>query len=333
MIGTTTGTEVIETLMDEILQDDINYMALQKKLLDFKTFLLETTNLDLNDLEDRKDLEFDNGIALSTTFAALCIQDVMRTRQFVKGIYQAIQDVQEKKSEPVHLFYAGTGPFATLILPILTKILAQDLRLHLMDVNEKTLDYLDKVLNAVDIQDYVEKIICGDATQYQIENLEGIDILVSETMQHGLVKEQQVPIMMNLVSQLDKDTVVIPNNIQLNLALKSSSANFIMDWKNDLMYKQLTHLWDFTPEFIHASSPNQKTFELCQDIDFSNHEETYDKLVVLTNIQVYEDVWIKRDESSLTVPKIILDLNEQKQRKVSLSYVIKKQPDFELELE
>lgn len=332
MIRMSTNTEVIEILMEEILEEEINYMALEKKLSDFKTFLLEITNLDLNALEDRKDLEFDNGIALCTTFAALCAQDVMRTRQFVKGVYQAIQDVQQKKSDPVHLFYAGTGPFATLILPVLTKVSSKDLRLHLMDVNEKTLSYLDKVLKALDIQDYVEKIICGDATQYQIEHPKGIDILVSETMQHGLVKEQQVPIMMNLVSQLDKNAVVIPNNIQLNLALKSSSANFIMDWKNDLMYKQLTHLWDFTPEFIHASNPNQNIFELSQDIDFSNEEETYDKLVVLTNIQVYEDVWIKRDESSLTVPKIILDLNEQERRKVSLSYIIQEQPNFEMEL-
>lgn len=329
---TTTNTEVIEILLEEILQEEINYVALEKRLLDFKNLLLEITNLDLNDLEDRKDLEFDNGIALCTTFAALCTQDVMRTRQFVKGIYQAIEEVQENQSEPVHLFYAGTGPFATLILPILTKISAKNLRLHLMDVNEKTLDYLDKVLDALDIQDYVEKIICGDATQYQIENPEMIDILVSETMQHGLVKEQQVPIMMNLVSQLDKKAVVIPNNIQLNLALKSSSANFIMDWKNDLMYKELAHLWDFTPEFIQASNTNQKTFELCHDIDFSNQEETYDRLVVLTNIQVYKDIWIGRDLSSLTIPKILLDLNEKEQRKVSLSYVVKELPDFKIAL-
>ena len=201
-----------------------------------------------------------------------------------------------------------------------------------MDVNEKTLEYLVKVLKALDIQDYVENIICGDATQYQIENPKEIDILVSETMQHGLVKEQQVPIMMNLVSQLNKDAVVIPNNIQLNLALKSSSANFIMEWNNDLMYKQLTHLWDFTPEFIHASNTDQKTFELCQNIDFSNQDETYDKLVVLTNIQVYKDSWIERDISGLTIPKILLDLNEQDQRKVSLSYVIKEQPNFEVVL-
>jgi predicted RNA methylase len=318
--------------MDEILQDEINYTALEKKLLDFRTLLLDITNIDLNDLEDRKDLQFDNGIALCTTFAALCTQDVMRTRQFVKGIYQAIQDVQEKKSEPIHLFYAGTGPFATLILPILTKISSQDLRLHLMDVNEKTLEYLDKVLKTLDIQDYVENIICADATKYQIENPQQIDILVSETMQNGLAKEQQVPIMMNLVSQLNENAVIIPNNIQLNLALKSSSANFIMEWKNHLMYKQLTRLWDFTPEFIRSTDPNVTIFELCKDINFSNEEEIYDLLVVMTRIQTYQDIWLEPDICGLTIPKILMPVDKEDQRKISLSYVIKKQPDFKIGL-
>lgn len=78
-------SEIITTLMNEILEEEINYAVMEQKLHDFKTFLLDITHLDLNDLEDRKDMQFENGIALCTTFAALCIQDLMRTRQFVRG--------------------------------------------------------------------------------------------------------------------------------------------------------------------------------------------------------------------------------------------------------
>jgi len=325
--------KIIESLMSEILQDEINYVALEKKLLDFRTFLLEITKLDLNDLEDRKDLEFDNGIALCTTFAALCTHDVMRTRQFVRGIYQAIQNVQKEKPEPLHLFYAGTGPFATLILPILTKVSHLELRLHLMDVNEKTLEYLDKVLRTLDIHDYVEKIICGDATKYEIENPKDIDILVSETMQHGLVKEQQVPIMLNLVKQLSKNSVVIPNNIQLDLALKSTNINYVLEGKNELLYHKLTRLLDFTPDFIHSIDINQTQFELCKHLDFSNKQGDFDEMVVLTNIQVYKDEWIHRDLSGLTIPKTLFQLNsENTTQEISISYVIQEQPNFEVEL-
>jgi predicted RNA methylase len=328
---------VIETLMDELLKEDIHYLNLQQKLYDFRDVLLDITHLDLNDLEDRKDLQFDNGIALCTTFAALCIQDVMRTRQFIRGIYQAVTDKLSENQKPVHIFYAGTGPFATLILPILTKFDATQIRLTLMDVNEKTLDYLDNVIQALSIEDYINTIVCADASAYQFEEDQQVDILVSETMQYGLVKEQQVPIMINLVQQLPKESIVIPNNIHLDLAYKDSSANLVLEGKNHLIYKTIQPLLDFTPEFIYALNgrgKEQQRFELCENLDFSKDKVAYNKLVVLTSIQVYKDEWIQADLSSLTIPKELFafdDIDSSKTQ-LSLSYVIKEQPDFEVEL-
>ena len=329
-------SEIISSLMDEILVEEINYLALEKKLQDFKTYLLDITHLDLNDLEDRKDLQYDNGIALCTTFAALCIQDVMRTRQFIRGIYQAITDKRSESQKPVHVFYAGTGPFATLLLPVLTKFDSQQIRLTLMDVNEKTLEYLDKVIQALSIEDYIDEIVCADASTYQFEEHQQVDVLVSETMQYGLVKEQQVPIMINLVRQLPKDSIVIPNNIHLDLAYKNSSADLRLEWKNHLMFKTIQPLLDFDPDFMHSLKENgtQQRFELCKNLDFSEDKASYDELVVLTSIQVYKDDWIHVDLSSLTIPKVLFgfkDVDGDK-TKLSLSYVIKEQPDFDLEL-
>ncbi len=326
------NSEIISILMDEILQDEVNYVALEKLLYDFRMFLLDITGLDLNDFEDRKDLEFENGIALCTTFAALCTHDIMRTRQFIRGIYQAIRDVQKKTSKPVHVFYAGTGPFATLLLPILTKLNASEIRLHLMDVNTKTLAYLDKVIEELDIETYVEQVICADATKYTFDPKLKIDILVSETMQHGLVKEQQVPIMINLVSQLPEDTIIIPNNIRLELALRNGNTNLLFEGKYNQIYKKLNVLWDFTPEFIR-SNKQENTFELCKDIDFSDDENLFHQLVVLTSIQIYKDIWLLPDASGLTIPRTVLKLEEEKNKKhISLSYVIQQEPDFEVVL-
>lgn len=330
------NNQVIEALMDELLQEEIHYVNLQKKLYDFRDVLLNITHLDLNDLEDRKDLQFDNGIALCTTFAALCIQDVMRTRQFIRGIYQAVTDKISKSQKPVHLFYAGTGPFATLILPILTKFNSQQIRLTLMDVNEKTLEYLDKVIQELSIEDYIDEIVCADASTYQFEEHQQVDVLVSETMQYGLVKEQQVPIMINLVRQLPKESIVIPNNIHLDLAYKNSSAELRLEWKNHLMFKTIQPLLDFDPDFMYSLNENgtQQRFELCENIDFSKDKASYDELVVLTSIQVYKDEWIDVDLSSLTIPKVLFGFNEvdANKTKLSLSYVIKEQPDFEVVL-
>lgn len=328
--------KTIEAVMTEILKEELDQPTLFKKLEAFKLFLLEVTGLDLNNLDDRKDIQFENGIALSTTFAALCINDIMRTRQFMRGIYQAIKDKLYQNTKPVHLFYAGTGPFATLILPILTRFSPKEIQLTLLDVNQKTLEYLNLVIEELSIGDYIDQIICADASIYQFDQNQKIDVLVSETMQYGLVKEQQVPIMINLVTQLSKEAIVIPNNIQLDLAHRNLSSNLLLEGKNHLMYKRLKKLLDFTPEFIHALNGNgkeQKRFELCENIDFSEDKGSYNTLVILTAIQVYKEEWIHVDLSSLTIPKTLFLFDRERDKtEISISYVIKQQPDFEFEL-
>lgn len=254
------------------------------------------------------------------------------------GIYQAVTDKLGENTKPVHLFYAGTGPFATLILPILTRFSSEEIRLTLLDVNQRTLNYLDKVIQELSMEEYIDDILCADATAYLFEENQQVDILVSETMQQGLVKEQQVPIMINLVEQLSEDSIVIPNNIRLDLAYKNSSANLVLEGKNHLMFQHLRRLLDFTPEFIHSlndGTKNQQRFDLCQQLGFSTNKDDYNQLVVLTSIQVYKNEWIDANLSSLTIPRALFDFKDldSEKQKITLSYVIKEQPDFEVELQ
>lgn len=318
--------------MNEILEDEIRYGLLETKLHDFKQLLTEITKLDLNNLDNRQDLQFDNGIALNPSDAALCIQDLMRTRQFVRGIYQAIEDLLKTEQQAIHLFYAGTGPFATLILPILTKIHSDDLRLTLMDVNKKTLQFLDRVIHTLSIENYIEDIICADASTYQFQQAETIDILVSETMQYGLVKEQQVPIMINLVQQLPESTVIIPQNIQLTLGLKRLDVHALFEGKAPSLYQTLTHLLDFDAEFIRSIDSDTIVFDLCKHFDYTDSKDNFDQLVILTRIQTYKDHWIEIDLSGLTISKTLFDLKAEDGKHISLSYVIQQEPDFDFVL-
>ena len=143
--------------------------------------------------------------------------------------------------------------------------------------------------------------------------------------------------MINLVQQLSKNAIVIPNNIHLDLAYKDTSANLLLEHKNHLIFKTIQPLLDFTPDFIYSLKDNKKEqhrFELCKNLDFSKNKAAYNKLVVLTSIQVYKDEWIHADLSSLTIPKELFDFNDMDANKtnISLSYAIKEQPDFEVEL-
>ncbi|MGK0387006.1 MAG: hypothetical protein ACI849_001626 [Patiriisocius sp.] len=62
----------------------------------------------------------DGGIALSSQHAIDCLHDILRTTRFIKGVYLAILDAQKQfPNTRLEIVYAGCGPVATLILPLL----------------------------------------------------------------------------------------------------------------------------------------------------------------------------------------------------------------------
>ncbi|MFY0631757.1 MAG: hypothetical protein JXR05_15435 [Flavobacteriaceae bacterium] len=332
-------TQIIKEVTKEILSEEIHYVSLKNKLETLNSTLLNITKIDVNNLDDREDIQFENGIALCPTFAALCVVDLMRTRQFIRGVFKAVKEVRSQKNTPVKVFYAGTGPFATLILPLLTKYSPQELQLTLLEVNEKTGEYLKSTIKELEIESYIEKIISEDASKYKIAKTQEVDILISETMQHGLVKEQQVPIMLNLVNQLSKDVIIIPNNIKLDLALVNTKDEFVLNDDLESRYKFLKTVLEFDKRFIHNHSnqtSNSNRFQLCKQLQFleEGDDEEYDKLAILTSIQVYDDEWIHSDSCSLTVPRSLLNIEriEKGKKKISLDYTIKNLPDFEYKL-
>lgn len=332
--------KIVEDLNREVLSEEIDFLNLKNSLEAYKNMLLNVSDLDLNDERNRADLQFGNGIALCTSFAAMCIDDLVRTRQFIRGLFQAVEVLRTDKDadEPVRILYAGTGPFATLVLPLLARYKPESLRLYLMEVNETTLQYLKVLFKKLGLEDYVEKYIHTDATVYQLQEEAAADILLSETMQHGLVKEQQVPLMLNLSKQMQKNAIIIPANIKLNLALMNSSAAPEIQANPDLKYKVLADLLEFNQDFMRRPEVKDSSgaIELCRRVSIQKDTHSnYDTMVVLTEINVFKDTWITTGQSSLTIPKNLfpLDIIGEDQSLIDLDYIINKQPYFQYELD
>ena len=104
--------EIIRTIL-EYLKDEIDYLRLLKATQEDKAILNNFTEKDLDSEEGKNDLYFENGKALSTYHAALCLDDLIRTKKFIRGIDKAI--IEKSKNKPIHILYAGTGSFAPLI--------------------------------------------------------------------------------------------------------------------------------------------------------------------------------------------------------------------------
>lgn len=327
---------ILTSLAKEILKDEIDYFNLKKELENYKNLLYTLTEIEIENPINSNDIHFNNGIALSTKFAALCIDDLIRTRQLIRGLFKAVEKVKSKE-KPVTILYAGTGPFAALALPLISIYTSKQVQLVLMEINPQTITCLKKTIKKLGIKDYISEIIQEDASTCVLKDATKIDILISETMQHALVKEQQVPIFFNLVTQLNKNTIIIPNAIHMDLAVLGNCSKNIIENTNGKNYKEISKLWCFDKSFIEEKikigklPKNNTNYTLIKDINYKEYiSQEYRHLAILTSIHIFDNEWIHFNESGLTIPKILFDVTQQDQslNKVSLNYKITETPHY-----
>ena len=207
-------------ITSEYLEDTLDYEKLLKTSKEYKNVLNTLSNESLDNEKGRNDIHFNNGKALGSVWAALCIDDLVRTRQFIRGIHKAIEEKKAKK-EIIHILYAGTGPFATLILPFILRYSKSEIKYTLLEINPLSFNVLQSVISKLDLEEHDIKFVNDDATKYKFDNGTP-DIIVSETMQNSLDKEQQVSIFYNLMSQGNTDTLFIPENIKSGFSSKAN---------------------------------------------------------------------------------------------------------------
>lgn len=161
-----------------------------------------------------------NGKAVSPTTAAQCAEDIERTRIFMQGVYTALQQkLAASTAEPVRVLYAGTGPFALLLVPLLPLFGGQPLRITLLDIHAESLEFLQRLLVALqlDSSELIEEIVCADACAWQARH--NYDLIISETMRQGLLQEPQVSIFAHLQQFLKPGGWLLPRHIRLDLWL------------------------------------------------------------------------------------------------------------------
>lgn len=324
---------VLKEIAVTLIAEEINYLSITNAIKEYKNLLAELSDINLEDEEARKNIQFENGKALGTTWAAMCIDDLMRTKKFISGIFKAIQFIRQKKKEPVHIVYAGTGPYAALLLPLLTLFSENEIRLSLLEINKESFSNMMQVMEKLGFSKYIHTAEQVDATLYKINDPSLIDMVVSETMQHALKDEQQVPITINLMNQLGEKAILIPQNITLKLALINSGKQTIslIDNNTGEYKKVIGNIFE-----LNAVTSRSYVKEAGNTFDFPslyfsvNPEELkgYDRISILTDIQVFQDEEILINESGLTMPLRIDSIAPEKQNgfSIELWYEISNKP-------
>jgi len=258
--------------------------------------------------DDGRESRLLTGTALSPKDAARCALDFRRTVIFMSGIHAAIERAADRfPGRPVHLLYAGCGPYATLALPLTTCFPPEQLQLTLLDIHQRSIAAVEQIIDGLGLDDWIRGCITCDATEYVHPPGSPFHVLVIEAMQRALEKEPQVALTFNLARQLADGGVLIPEEVCLTACLADLGREFALlpadheerepveiarrriDLGSFLRLNARTEAGDLRPAVFKAP----ESIGSC------------DRLLILTRIRIFEDFVLDDYDSGITVPAVV----------------------------
>ena len=259
---------------------------------------------------DREGTRLAQGEAVSPSCAARCSIEPLRVARFVQGVEQAIRIAQSRfPNGTLHLLYAGTGPYATLVMPLLTRYSPAQLQLTLLDYHAESLDSVRSVLSALGFDAFARGYVQADASQYHHPQDDPIHIAVSETMAAGLQKEMQVPITLNLAPQLAEGGIWLPQVVRVNVVLAEPREFLVgIDYTTPPPYPVSADVHSVATVFeIDARNPASLAKPHAEHLPAAGFESPSMpgsglELFLTTEIVIYDDIVLTGRDSTLNHP-------------------------------
>lgn len=326
----------LDSIINRILDaDKYAYGDLFNACGELYRMLCSLTGIDSDKEQNRENISLGSGSALGLTWAALCIKDFMRTKRFMDGVYSAVKDKIEKVvSRPVRVLYAGTGPFATLVLPLVARFTEHQVQFILLEVNESSMNSLQELIKELGIEKYISYIEKTDATQWKLPPGDNVDVFICETMQQGLKNEPQVAICYHILPQLHPNAIMIPERIILKASLVNQSK-IIAAKLDDGSAGDGIHILDtvFILDKETILNHPERITGRNESISFPGTmvsipmkvAETHPALTILTEIGIYKEEQLLYDECALTLP-LTLTTVKPAQDQIIFRYITGKTP-------
>lgn len=212
--------KTLAKISDRLLDESSEQRDLQRALDDFVALCSNITGITPDASFDAwaGDAILPDGVAINPRAAAHCVTDYRRSVVFIRGVYAAILSARTRfPHTPIEILYAGCGPFATLLLPLMAKFKAGELSIHLLDIHQQSLDSVDRLLRALDLTAHEVSSVQADACTYR--HTGKLHLIIAETMQKSLEQEPQFAVTANLAPQLHPQGIFIPQIIEVELCL------------------------------------------------------------------------------------------------------------------
>ncbi|XOB61223.1 hypothetical protein ACMC56_11475 [Campylobacterota bacterium DY0563] len=268
----------------------------------FAKFSFISTKDNHNESYDSTHTTLSSGVAISPLDAAICINEYMRTTKYIRGIYDALNDLLEKfKDEKIHVLYAGTGPYATLVSPLLHLFDSKRLEVTFLDIHQSSLDSVKSILDIQKLSIFVKDYKCVDATTYKSKSK--VHMIITETMRASFEGEPQVNITLNLLPQLCKDGVFIPESVNIYL---ESALKKLVQKDNSIKNLKESYFLEYIIKLDSKKKWNRENLILIPKLKIKDDIKDGYELFLCTQIKVYKNHILNENESSLNIPLPIL---------------------------
>lgn len=283
---------ILAKVANIVLDESSNRQQLQSTLNQFSELCSEIGGITADPCFSAwpDDSLLNSGVAISPQAAAHCVQDHQRTVVYIRGIYAAIRDAMTRfPDNAISILYAGCGPYATLLLPLLELFEPGQLEVCLVDIHQDSLDSVSRLINDFGLSEHSIKLVQADACHYQHNSQP--HLIITETMQKALEQEPQVAITTQLAPQLCHDGIFIPQKIEVDLVLHSRHQ-----------HHSLGNVLTLEPQ----CGPN---FEEVQVSIPALAELDEFEAALITRVQVYEHYRLLEGESEITLPRPLVELS------------------------
>jgi len=275
-----------------------------------------TANPDFFNITNDNEAALKGGNALSTYHAAACTDDHVRTAVFIKGIYQAITSLcRDFPQKRINILYAGCGPYATLLLPLLTLFNKDNVEAVLLDINASSVQSVNNLIAIMGLGNYRLTVIEANAITYTKPEGWEIDLLICETMHYALTSEPQVAITRNLSTQLLSHSIMVPQEINISLGYSFfskepflKSANDTLEGRTEMQPYQLRgplgRIFSINKELFRNGAGNSAAIESATyplPDDYGNCPD----ICIYTELVIFDGIELKTAESYITNPYCI----------------------------
>ena len=301
--------EAVNTILDMRASPGEIYKAINR-LADLFTELSTFHDDPIQASPLRTELKLPFGKAISPDDAANCMRDVCRTAQFYRGIRLGLEQLITTCSErPLRIVYAGCGPFAALVVPLMPLLEPGEIEFHLWEVHEQSLELSRQLIHQLGLEAFVGEYWLGDAS-LEHNLTQNVHMVITETMQAALAKEPQVAITANLAPRLPKGGILIPEKIRLIATLLDPSQEFALaqGQKTEGFRKDLGVAFELDRESVceieklHAANPSQKIRIPSRRVVIPYPNSSSHKLWIRTQIRIFGAVELGDYDSGLTIP-------------------------------